>query len=94
MKTILSWGNGFPNLVQMFGLVSIVDVSYQYLQIMKGFEEIIIWSCMFNGILILYEGFLCGYDLDIKEIILKFVKPLHQFIHGCSFLPWVAHMVF
>jgi hypothetical protein len=75
----------------MFGLVSIVDVSYQYLQIMKGFEEVIIWLCMFNGILILYEGFFCGYDLDIKEIILMFVKPFHYtslFMGVLSFLGW------
>jgi len=58
---------------------------------MKGFEEVIICSCMFNGILVLFLDF---YDLNI----LKNPKscetiPLRHLIHGCSFLPWATHTI-
>ncbi len=93
MNTIFSQGNEFSILVQMFWLVSIVDVSDQYLQIMKGFEEIIIRSCMFNGILILILGFFKGYDLDIKKIILKVVKPFHYTILFMGVLSFLGQHV-
>jgi hypothetical protein len=64
-------------------LFSIVEVTYQYLQIIQGFEGALSQSCMFNVMCVsLISGFITFLIVIwiLQETVLKVVRPLRYTI--------------